>query len=70
MYNSDFSKARGMVFNKSAEQATHEGVYQLMKDLGVDIAIVKTGSKANSRHKEAQVEYDPKQDKYVMSKDP
>lgn len=46
-----------MVFNKSAEQATHEGVYQLMKDLGVDIAIVKTGSKANSRHK-AQVEYD------------
>ena len=66
VYNSDFSKARGMVFNKSAEQATHEGVYQLMKDLGVDIAIVKTGSKANSRHKEAQVEYDPKQDKYVI----
>jgi len=55
VYNSNLGKSRGMVFNKSAEQATHPGIYKLMKDLGVDIIIVESSNKSNSRHQMAEV---------------
>ena len=68
VYNSNLGKSRGMVFNKSAEQATHKGIYKLMKDLGVDIIIVESSNKSNSRHQMAEVEYDAKADSYKLTK--
>lgn len=68
VYNSNLSESRGMVFNKSAEQATHPGIYKLMKDLGVDVVIVESSNKSNSRHQMAEVEYDAKTDAYKVTK--
>ena len=64
----EFSKDRGMVVNKSAEQATHEGIYELMKRLNVDILLVDSAVKSNSRHKQAEIVYDAKSDSYKVKK--
>lgn len=68
VYNPNLSKSRGMVFNKSAEQATHEGIYKLMETLGVDAIIVESSTKSNSRHAMAEVVYDAKADAYKVTK--
>jgi len=64
----EYLNDRGMLLNKSAEQATHEGIYDLMKRLGVDILIVDSSVKSNSRHKKAEVAYDAKTDSYKVKK--
>ena len=68
VYNVSPSKSRGMLFNKSAEQATHEGIYKLMEMAGADIIIVESSSKSNSRHQVAEVVYDAKTDAYRFKK--